>query len=85
MLSANEYHVLYTNPRGSRGYGERFCGEIALWSGATVFAADRLQWYTQSGASSTINFGAWEGQVYSYSPDSGTPTPVTLGSQPTSL
>ena len=29
MLSAKGYHVLYTNPRGSRGYGERFCGEIA--------------------------------------------------------
>ena len=29
VLSAKGYHVLYTNPRGSRGYGERFCGEIA--------------------------------------------------------
>jgi len=29
VLAAQGYHVLYTNPRGSRGYGERFCGEIA--------------------------------------------------------
>ena len=29
VLSAQGYHVLYTNPRGSRGYGEQFCSEIA--------------------------------------------------------
>ncbi|MCC6174855.1 MAG: S9 family peptidase [Chloroflexi bacterium] len=29
VLAASGYHVLYTNPRGSRGYGERFCSEIA--------------------------------------------------------
>jgi dipeptidyl aminopeptidase/acylaminoacyl peptidase len=28
-LAAQGYHVLYTNPRGSRGYGEQFCSEIA--------------------------------------------------------
>ena len=29
LLAAQGYHVLYTNPRGSKGYGERFCSEIA--------------------------------------------------------
>jgi dipeptidyl aminopeptidase/acylaminoacyl peptidase len=29
LLAARGYNVLYTNPRGSRGYGERFCSEIA--------------------------------------------------------
>ena len=29
LLAARGYHVLFTNPRGSRGYGERFCTEIA--------------------------------------------------------
>ena len=29
LLAAHGYTVLYTNPRGSRGYGERFCSEIA--------------------------------------------------------
>lgn len=29
VLSAQGYHVVYSNPRGSKGYGERFCGEIA--------------------------------------------------------
>lgn len=64
--------------------GRRFCGELALWSGARVYAADRLQWYSRVGASQTINFGDWEGQVYVYSPDDGHPTPTILGSQPTS-
>ena len=29
LLAAHGYTVVYTNPRGSRGYGERFCSEIA--------------------------------------------------------
>ncbi|MCC7367277.1 MAG: S9 family peptidase [Chloroflexi bacterium] len=29
LLAAEGYHVLYTNPRGSKGYGETFCSEIA--------------------------------------------------------
>ena len=29
VLAAQGYHMLYTNPRGSKGYGERFCSEIA--------------------------------------------------------
>ena len=29
LLAARGYSVLYTNPRGSKGYGERFCSEIA--------------------------------------------------------
>jgi dipeptidyl aminopeptidase/acylaminoacyl peptidase len=28
LLAARGYNVLYTNPRGSQGYGERFCSEI---------------------------------------------------------
>jgi hypothetical protein len=63
--------------------GRRFCGELALWSGAWVFAADRLQWYVRQGPSQTINFGTWEGHVFRYSPADGHGTPVKLGPQPT--
>ena len=65
--------------------GTRLCGELALYSGAEVYAADQLQWYTGANPSggATINFGNWEGQVYCYSPDNGQGTPVTLGAQPT--
>ncbi len=63
--------------------GRRFCGEMALHSGAEVYAADVLQWYV--GGPSGIDFGNWEGRVYRYSPDDGQPTRVTLGPQPMSL
>jgi hypothetical protein len=63
--------------------GQRFCGELALWSGAWVYAADRLQWFVNVGKSETIDFGSWEGQVYGYSPADGKPMPMGLGAQPT--
>lgn len=65
--------------------GTRLCGELALYSGAYVYAADRLQWYTGANPSggATIDFGSWEGQVYCYSPNDGHGTPVSLGPQPT--
>lgn len=62
--------------------GRRFCGELALWSGAWVYAADRLQWFVNHGPSQTIDFGDWEGQVYRYSPSDGQGIPVSLAAQP---
>jgi hypothetical protein len=61
------------------GDGRRFCGELALWSGAEVIAARETQYYNTIRAhyrggravNSTIDFGAWEGPVYSFDPDSG--------------
>jgi hypothetical protein len=56
----------------------RFCGEIALWTGAEVIAAVQTQLYNRtrsfwqrvanSNQAGTIDFGAWEGPVYSFSP-----------------
>ena len=62
---------------GTRGDGRRFCGELALWSGAEVIAAREAQAYDfvpahYSGGrtvGSTIDFGAWEGPVYSFTPN----------------
>jgi len=64
--------------------GTRLCGELALYSGANVYAADQLQWYTGANPSggAVINFGDWEGQVYCYNPNDGQGTPVSLGAQP---
>ncbi len=64
--------------------GRRFCGEMALHSGAEVYAADVLQWYT-TGSTGVIDFGNWEGRVYKYSPDDGQPTQVKLPRQPLTL
>lgn len=73
--------------------GRRFCGEMALHSGAKVYASNLIQWYHRnrtgwqriwgSNAAGTINFGAWEGQVFCYSPTDGRGRPVRLGPQPT--
>lgn len=53
---------------GQIGDGMRLMGYLACVTGARVFAADRIQWYT--GASSgSIDFGAWEGQLYRFDPD----------------
>jgi hypothetical protein len=62
---------------GTRGDGRRLCGELALWSGAEVIAARDTQYYNTVPAhyggsrtvGNTIDFGAWEGPVYSFTPD----------------
>ncbi|MBW8270050.1 hypothetical protein [Caldovatus aquaticus] len=58
----------YEANRGTWGDGRRFCGELALWSGARVIAARDTQYYFPgSGASDPIDFDAWEGPVYEFS------------------
>jgi hypothetical protein len=47
---------------GTAGDGRRFMGEMAMFSGAEVVAARDTQSY--SGATSTIDFGKWEGPVF---------------------
>ena len=72
--------------------GRRFCGELALWSGAYVYAADAIQWYSRvrtgwqrlfgTNEGGTIDFGRWEGQVYRFSPNDGSAARVALPRQP---
>lgn len=64
---------------GTGADGMRFCGEIALWTGGEVVAAVQTQsyqrertvweWLSRSNRSGTINFGDWEGPVYSFTPE----------------
>jgi hypothetical protein len=61
------------------GDGMRFCGELALISGAEIIAAVQTQYYYDTptwwqrlfGEDGTIDFGPWEGPVYRFSPDTG--------------
>lgn len=70
---------------GTEGDGQRLCGELALWSGAEVIAARDTQYYNTVAASysggrkikDTIDFGDWEGPVYSFSPQTGYPTRIS--------
>jgi hypothetical protein len=63
----------------TRGDGTRFCGELALISGACVVAAVQTQYYYHTpgwwdrvvGREGEIDFGNWEGSVYSFSPNDG--------------
>jgi hypothetical protein len=67
---------------GTGADGMRFCGEIALWTGAEVIAAVQTQlynttrtfwqWIRSANQAGTIDFGAWEGPVYSFT--TGNPT-----------
>jgi hypothetical protein len=52
------------------GDGRRFMGEFALFSGAEVIAARDTQMYRHSWLS-RIDFGEWEGPVFSFSPITG--------------
>lgn len=71
-----------TRPGYQNTYGDgmRFCGELALISGADVIAAVETQlyytnqswWDALVGNDGVIDFGDWEGTVYRFSSDDGT-------------
>jgi hypothetical protein len=68
-----------TGYQNTRGDGMRFCGEFALISGAEVIAAIETQYYYNTpswwdkilGRDGEIDFGDWEGPVFSFSPEDG--------------
>ncbi|MDR3374679.1 MAG: hypothetical protein P4L98_13210 [Ancalomicrobiaceae bacterium] len=61
---------------GTVADGRRFLGEIALWSGAEVVGSSSTQYFHRVRASyagnrivdNTIDFGAWEQPVFSFTP-----------------
>lgn len=69
---------------GTAADGMKLCGEIAMNTGATVIAATQTQFYTLDktfwdyiyGRPGAIDFGSWEGPVYSFSPDDGSSTQI---------
>lgn len=69
---------------GTIGDGRRFMGEMAIWSGATVIGARDVQTYNYGDGvwgmfRSAIDFGEWEGPVYSFNPNAGEQTPINPG------
>ncbi len=69
---------------GTRGDGRRLLGEMALWTDARVIGARDTQFYNDATGKKTIDFGAWEGPVYEFSPGQpygdlvGNPSPYRL-------
>jgi hypothetical protein len=64
---------------GSIADGKYLMGALAIHTGATVYAADRIQWYD----SSNMDFGDWEGNLWQF-PPTGTP-PTIVPCAPTEL
>lgn len=63
---------------GSTADGRYLMGALAIQTGAHVFAADRIQWYsTYNGANNgRYDFGAWEGQLLYFPPTGAQAIPV---------
>ncbi|WP_424810952.1 hypothetical protein [Roseococcus sp. YIM B11640] len=55
----------YQGNIGTRADGRRFCGYLALTTGARVIAGQDTQYYNDT--SGPIDFGAWEGPVFEFS------------------
>lgn len=64
---------------GTTADGRYLMGALAIHTGAVVYAADRIQWYsTHKGLSNgRYDFGNWEGQLWQFPPDGSPPTIVT--------
>jgi hypothetical protein len=63
---------------GTRADGRYLTGALAIHTGASVYAADRIQWYHthQGTATGRFDFGQWEGQLLHFPPSGGTPQVV---------
>jgi hypothetical protein len=70
---------------GTDADGRYLMGALAIHTNATVYAADRIQWYGtyNNAANGRYDFGAWEGQLWRFPPD-GTP-PIKMARAPVEL
>jgi hypothetical protein len=57
---------------GSTADGKYLMGALAMHAKATVYAADRIQWYDPS----NMDFGDWEGNLWQFQPTGVPPTIV---------
>lgn len=58
---------------GTTADGAYLMGALAIHTGANVYAADRIQWYSPTG----FNFGRWEGQLFRHPPSGSDRVAVT--------
>jgi hypothetical protein len=68
--------------RGTTADGRYLMGALATHTGAAVYAADRIQWYSRYNnlANGRFDWGTWEGRLWRFPPD-GT-DPVTVDRAP---
>jgi hypothetical protein len=65
---------------GTKADGRYLMGALAIHTNATVYAADRIQWYsTYNGlANGRFEFDDWEGQLWQFPPN-GNPPSIVAG------
>ena len=73
--NAGLWAKLHGNVKNIFADGKYLMGSLAIYSGANVYAADRLQQADVS-ASASVDFGPWEGQVWEFPPSGTPPRPV---------
>jgi hypothetical protein len=63
---------------GTTADGRYLMGALAIHTGATVYAADRIQWYGTYNdlANGRYEFGEWEGNLWQFPPNGNPPTIV---------
>ena len=63
---------------GTAADGRYLMRALALYTKATVYAADKIQWYSRHNnlRNGVYEFGGWEGQLFRFSPDGFTTTVV---------
>jgi len=62
--------------RGTHGDGQLLCSRLAFYTGSYVRAGSATQWYQIRGTSREIDFGRWEGWVYTFAPNGAMLNPV---------
>jgi hypothetical protein len=64
--------------RGTTSDGRYLMGALAIHTNASVYAADRIQWYDtyKNLANGRFEFGTWEGYLWHFPPSGAPPTHV---------
>jgi hypothetical protein len=61
---------------GTPADGRYLMGALAIHTNATVYAADKIQWYHVKNGDGSYDFGAWEGTLYKFDPNGASPQTV---------
>ena len=69
---------------GSTADGRYLMGALATYTNASVYAADRIQWYIKDKIDNNIDFGDWEGTLWCFTPHGIVP-PLTVSRAPIEL
>lgn len=64
--AAADWDIKAVGLGAATGDGMTMCSKLAQYTGALVTASDAIQWYSGTKKGQVIDFGAWEGKVYTF-------------------